>query len=76
MIPIHVFIQSPKNIRGYIKPTYLSEVFMVRNIQWLSVLGSIGVGIAAYSMMNGRGQGQQVQRLLSNVTNMGNQGRQ
>ncbi|WP_208592452.1 hypothetical protein [Gracilibacillus suaedae] len=48
----------------------------MRNIQWLSVLGSIGVGIAAYSMMNGRGQGQQVQRLLSNVTNMGNQGRQ
>jgi hypothetical protein len=74
MIPIHVFIQSPKNMRGYIKPTYLSEVFRVRNIQWLSVLGSIGVGIAAYSMMNGRGQGQ-AQRLLSNVTNMGNQGR-
>ncbi len=61
-------------MRGYLKPTYLSEVFRVRNIQWLSVLGSIGVGIAAYSMMNGRGQGQ-AQRLLSNVTNMGNQGR-
>ncbi|MGN8646271.1 hypothetical protein ACTNEO_09805 [Gracilibacillus sp. HCP3S3_G5_1] len=50
----------------------------MRNIQWLSILGSIGVGIAAYNMMNGQGQGQgqgqQIQKFLSNATNMGNQG--
>ncbi|WP_194842185.1 hypothetical protein [Gracilibacillus salitolerans] len=48
----------------------------MRNIQWLSVLGSIGVGIAAYNMMNGQGQGQQIQKFLSNATNIGNQGQQ
>ncbi|WP_181397428.1 hypothetical protein [Gracilibacillus dipsosauri] len=45
----------------------------MRNIQWLSVLGSIGIGIAAYNMMNGQGQGGQMQKMLSNVTNMTNQ---
>ncbi|SFL41120.1 hypothetical protein SAMN04487943_101416 [Gracilibacillus orientalis] len=45
----------------------------MRNIQWLSLLGSVGVGIAAYNMMNNQGQGNQMQELLSNVTNIGNQ---
>ncbi|SDJ10100.1 hypothetical protein [Salimicrobium halophilum] len=44
------------------------------NTQWLSVLGSIGIGIAAYSMMNGRGD--QMAKLPANLTNMGNMGNQ
>ncbi|MDX8046729.1 hypothetical protein SH601_12120 [Gracilibacillus sp. S3-1-1] len=49
----------------------------MRTIQWLSVLGSIGIGVAAYNMMNnGQGQGKQIQKVLSNATNIGNQGQQ
>ncbi|GAB2560896.1 hypothetical protein [Gracilibacillus alcaliphilus] len=46
----------------------------MRNIPWLSVLGSIGIGVAAFNMMNNQGQGGQMQKLLSNATNMTNQG--
>ncbi|ENH96738.1 hypothetical protein J416_09579 [Gracilibacillus halophilus YIM-C55.5] len=50
---------------------------MRNNIQWLPILGSIGIGVAAYTMMNnGQGQGRQIQEFLSNATNMGNQGQQ
>ncbi|SHN17288.1 hypothetical protein [Gracilibacillus kekensis] len=43
----------------------------MRNMNWLSIIGSVGIGIAAYNMMNG--QGKQMQESISNLTNMGNQ---
>ncbi|UOQ46957.1 hypothetical protein MUN88_12745 [Gracilibacillus caseinilyticus] len=45
----------------------------MRNIQWLPVLGSIGIGVAAYNMMNSQRQGRQIQKLITNATDMTNQ---
>ncbi|RPF53441.1 hypothetical protein [Aquisalibacillus elongatus] len=43
----------------------------MRNIQWLPMIASIGIGAAAYSMMTGRGG--QLQSFLPMITNMMNQ---
>ncbi|WP_408010542.1 hypothetical protein ACJROX_09645 [Pseudalkalibacillus sp. A8] len=44
-----------------------------RNIQWLPVIASVGIGAAAYSMMSGRQAGQ-LQNVIPGMTNMGGMG--
>ncbi|MBM7551309.1 hypothetical protein [Thalassobacillus pellis] len=39
-----------------------------RNIRWLPMIASIGIGAATYSMMTG--QGGQLQNMVSGMTNM------
>lgn len=45
---------------------------MKNNIQVLPIVASIGIGAAAYSMMTGRGG--QLQNMMPQLSNMGNQG--
>ncbi|WP_091773326.1 hypothetical protein [Piscibacillus halophilus] len=40
----------------------------MRNVEWLPMIASIGIGVAAYSMMTGRGG--QLQSFLPMITNM------
>ncbi|MFZ0475354.1 MAG: hypothetical protein WAM18_07795 [Halobacillus sp.] len=44
---------------------------MRRNVQWWPLLGSIGIGFAAYSMMNGRGSRDKIGH--SDLTTMDNE---
>ncbi|WP_173915827.1 hypothetical protein [Halobacillus sp. Marseille-Q1614] len=39
-----------------------------RNIQWLPIIASIGIGAATYSMMTG--QANQLPNMLQNVSNL------
>ncbi|PKR77595.1 hypothetical protein CEY16_06555 [Halalkalibacillus sediminis] len=45
-----------------------------RNIQWLPVIASIGVGAATYSMMTGKGG--QLQNMMPGMMGMSGQGMQ
>nr|WP_289038442.1 hypothetical protein [uncultured Allobacillus sp.] len=40
----------------------------MRNVDWLPIVASIGIGAAAYSMMTGKGG--QLQQMIPGVTNM------
>ncbi|WP_168927327.1 hypothetical protein [Halobacillus salinus] len=44
---------------------------MKKNIQWLPILASVGVGAATYSLMTG--QGGQLQNALPGIAKMTNQ---
>ncbi|SEB07070.1 hypothetical protein SAMN05421743_11520 [Thalassobacillus cyri] len=45
-----------------------------RNIQWLPIIASVGIGAATYSMMTG--QGGQLQNMIPSLTNMAGQNQQ
>ena len=47
---------------------------MKNNIQVLPIVAAIGIGAAAYSLMTGRGG--QLQNMIPQLSNMGNQGNQ
>ncbi|WP_221563556.1 hypothetical protein [Alkalihalobacillus sp. TS-13] len=41
-----------------------------RNIQWLPIIASVGIGAAAYNMMSGKQAGQ-LQNMIPGMGNMG-----
>ncbi|MCF6409344.1 hypothetical protein [Pseudalkalibacillus salsuginis] len=43
-----------------------------RNVNWLPVIASVGIGAAAYSMMTG--QAGQLQNVIPGLSNMGGMG--
>ncbi|MBR7553937.1 hypothetical protein ACFFJI_04000 [Allobacillus sp. GCM10007491] len=46
----------------------------MKNVDWLPIVASIGIGAAAYSMMTGRGG--QLQQMIPGINNMMGQGQQ